>query len=252
MRHKILLVDDEPDVLDLLVFLVERTGALALPAREAPAALRLFDNERPDLAIVDVMLGSSSGLDLVAELRSRSDILVAELRTPSDMPIILLTARGSEDDKVRGLEAGADDYLVKPFGHRELVARIRAHLRSTRRAGGQDADRVILRSGPLTLDVARHMAEKEGRSLNLTATEFRLLLYLMDRAGTVVPTGTLLKNVWGYDDPGAREVLRVALYRLRHKLEDDPRAPRLLHTIPGVGVVLKGESTEPSAEHAAS
>src|SRR5207244_6742984 len=141
--------------------------------------------------------------------------------------------------------------LIIPLVHRELVAMVRAHLRRTRR-DGQDADRVILRAGPLSLDVARHVAEKEGRSLNLTATEFRLLLYLMDRAGAVVPTGTLLKNVWGYDDPGAREVLRVALYRLRHKLEDDPRAPRLLHTIPGVGVVLKAESTEPSPEHAVS
>src|SRR5207245_11170784 len=109
MRHKLLLVDDEPDVLDLLVFLVERTGALALRARDAPAALTLFDNERPDLAIVDVMLGSSSGLDLVAELRLRSDILVADLRTPPDLPIILLTVRGSEDAKLLGREAGAAD-----------------------------------------------------------------------------------------------------------------------------------------------
>jgi len=187
------------------------------------------------------MLGPSSGLDLVAELRSRSDI-----------PIIVLTVRGSEDDKVRGLEAGADDYLVKPFGHRELVARIRAHLRRARTDGGQDADRVILRTGPLTLDVAQHAAEKEGRSLNLTATEFRLLHYLMDRASTVVPTGALLKDVWGYNDPSAREVLRVTLYRLRHKLEDDPSVPRLLHTVPGVGVMLKPESNEPAAESAVS
>ena len=242
MSHKILLVDDDPDILDLLVFLVERTGAMALPARDAAAALTLFESERPDLAIVDVVLGpSSSGLDLVTELRRRSDI-----------PIIVLTVRSSEDDKVRGLESGADDYLVKPFGHRELGARIRAHLRRARPAGGPEADRVILRAGPLTMNVAQHAAEKEGRSLNLTATEFRLLHYLMDRASTVGPTGALLKSVWGYDDPGAREVLRVTLYRLRHKLEDDPSVPRLLHTVPGVGVMLKPEASERTTEPAVS
>ena len=239
VRHKVLLVDDDPEILDLLVFLVGRTGMETLPARDAPAALALFDSRLPDLAIVDVMLGAWSGFDLVSQMRARSNL-----------PIVLLTSRNSDDDKVRGLEAGADDYLVKPFSHRELVARIRAHLRRGAQAKAAETDRVILRAGPLTLNVAQHSADKQGRSLDLTATEFRLLHCLMDRASTVVPTKALLREVWGYDDPSARDVLRVTLYRLRRKLEDDPRAPRILHTVPGVGVMLL--SVEPTAEPAVS
>jgi len=236
VRHKILLVDDDPDIIALLTFLVGRTGMVALAARDAPGALTLFETERPDLAIVDVGLGEWSGFDLVTELRSRSD-----------MPIILLTALSSDDDKVRGLEAGADDYLAKPFSHRELIARIRAHLRRNGPIQEVRADTVLLRAGPLQMNVAQHSAAKEGRSLNLTATEFRLLRYLMDRASTVVPTGAILKEIWGHDDPGAREILRVTLYRLRRKLEDDPSSPRLLQTIPGVGVMLTSEMAETPA-----
>ena len=239
MRHKILLVDDDPDIIDLLMFLVERTGMVALAAGETPSALTLFEAERPDLAIVDVGLGAWSGFDLVTELRARSD-----------MPIVILTARTSDDDKVRGLEAGADDYLVKPFSHRELVARIRAHLRRNGSIQQERADAVVLRAGPLLMNVAQHSAAKEGRSLNLTATEFRLLRYLMDRASTVVPTAAILKEIWGHDDPGAREILRVTLYRLRRKLEDDPSSPRLLYTVPGVGVMLKSEIANKAAEPA--
>jgi two-component system response regulator VicR len=227
LSRKILLVDDDADILDLLVYIVGRTGMTPLPAPDPLVAVALFEKEQPDLAIVDVMLGASSGLDLVRELRSRAGI-----------PIIFLTAHTTEDDKVRGLDAGADDYLAKPFGNRELIARIRAHLRRSPLNGSVD-DRVILRAGPLTLDIAQHAADKEGRVLKLTATEFRLLRCLMDRASTVVPTAALLHEVWGYNDAAAREVLRVTLYRLRRKLEDDPSAPRLLHTVPGVGVMLK-------------
>jgi len=239
VRHKILLVDDDPDIIDLLTFLVGRTGMVALAAGETPSALTLFEAERPDLAIVDVGLGAWSGFDLVTELRARSD-----------MPIVILTARTSDDDKVRGLEAGADDYLVKPFSHRELVARIRAHLRRNGSIQQERADAVVLRAGPLLMNVAQHSAAKEGRSLNLTATEFRLLRYLMDRASTVVPTAAILKEIWGHDDPGAREILRVTLYRLRRKLEDDPSSPRLLYTVPGVGVMLKSEIANKAAEPA--
>jgi two-component system, OmpR family, response regulator RegX3 len=233
LSRKILLVDDDADILDLLVYIVGRTGMTALPAQDPSAAIALFEKETPDLAIVDVTLGVFSGFDLVRDLRSRAGI-----------PIILLTARTSEDDRVLGLEAGADDYVGKPFGHRELIARIRAHLRRGPHLNGAVENRVILRAGPLTLDVAQHAADKEGRVLKLTATEFRLLRCLMDRASTVVPTAALLREVWGYNDPAAREVLRVTLYRLRRKLEDDPTTPRLLHTVPGVGVMLRATAPE--------
>jgi DNA-binding response OmpR family regulator len=238
VRHKILLVDDDPDIIGLLTFLLGRTGMIALPALDAPTALTIFDAERPDLAIVDVMLGRYSGFDLVSEMRSRSNV-----------PIILLTARSSDDDKVRGLEAGADDYLVKPFSHRELIARVRAHLRRGPKRVGI-TDQAVIRVGPLMMNIAQHIASKEGRTLDLTATEFRLLRYLMDRASTVVPTAEILKEVWGYDDSGAREVLRVMLYRLRRKLEDDPSSPQLLYTVPGVGVILTQKVPEPTAEAA--
>jgi DNA-binding response OmpR family regulator len=241
VRRKILVVDDDTDILALIVFLVGRTGVIALPARDATEAMTLLQSEQPDLAIVDVVLGSSSGLDLVAQLRARSD-----------MPILMLSARGSDDDKVRGLEAGADDYLVKPFSHRELVARIAANLRRVRAARERRQERVVLRVGPLTLNVAEHAADKEGRSLQLTATEFRLLHCLMDRASTVVPTKSLLREVWGYDDDSARDVLRVTLYRLRRKLEDNPRAPQLLRTVPGVGVMLTSNIPEQSPQSVAS
>jgi two-component system, OmpR family, response regulator VicR len=164
------------------------------------------------------------------------------------MPIIVLSGRTSDDDKVRGFEAGADDYLVKPFSNRELMARIAAQLRRVRAIGEQTEDRVVLRVGPLTLNVAEHAADKDGRSLPLTATEFRLLHCLMDRASTVVPTKSLLREVWGYDDAAGRDALRVTLYRLRRKLEDDPPAAQLLRTVPGVGIMLMATTPEPSAQ----
>jgi two-component system response regulator MtrA len=236
MRHTILVVDDDPDVLALLAFLVSRIGVAALSARDLEEAMSHFEREQPDMAIVDAMLGTASGFDLVAQLRARSG-----------MPIVMLSGRTTEDDKVRGLEAGADDYLAKPFSHRELVARIRAHLRRARDISAANEQRVILRVGPLTLNVAEHAADKEGRSLGLTATEFRLLHCLMDRASTVVPTKALLREVWGYEDAAAHDVLRVTLYRLRRKLEDDPSSPRLLRTVPGVGLMLIA-ATGPIAE----
>jgi DNA-binding response OmpR family regulator len=241
MTRKVLVVDDDADVVSLLVFLVGRTGVVVLPARDPAAAMALFETEHPDIAIVDVMLGEASGFDLVAQLRARSDL-----------PIIMLSARKTDDDKVRGLEVGADDYLVKPFSHRELVARIGAQLRRLRAARERSDERIVLRVGALTLNVAEHAADKEGRSLQLTATEFRLLHCLMDRASTVVPTKALLREVWGYDDAGARDVLRVTLYRLRRKLEDDPRSPQLLRTVPGVGLMLTSNAPETIAQPALS
>ena len=237
MGRKILVVDDDADILALLVFLIGRTGVVALAARDATEAMALFASEQPDLAIVDVMLPALSGFDLVSRLRAQSEI-----------PILMLSACSSDDDKVRGLEAGADDYLTKPFSHRELVARIAAHLRRARSDRHQTEERVVLRVGQLTLNVAEHAADKEGRALCLTATEFRLLHCLMDKASTVVPTTSLLREVWGYDDAAARDVLRVTLYRLRRKLEDDPRSPQLLRTIPGVGLMLTSDTPAPTPQ----
>jgi len=229
---RILLVDDDEELVDVLSFALRRAGFTVLAAFSLKQGLETAAKERPDLVLLDLNLGSADGFDLLAAIRRGSDV-----------PVILLTGRDAEDDKVRGLELGADDYVTKPFSHRELVARIRAHLRrhgiegpaARGPAGG------VLRVGPLAMNVAEHSATKEGRPLDLTVTEFRLLHYLMVNAGTVVPNRVLLKQVWGYDTSGGTDVVRVTVYRLRRKLEERPDEPRLLHSVPGVGVMLKGE-----------
>jgi DNA-binding response OmpR family regulator len=233
---RILLVDDDRELIDLLAFALKRAGLDPIGAHDAVTALRLFDERTPDLVVLDINLGASSGLDVLRDIRRRSAL-----------PVIMLTALDSEEDKVRGLEAGADDYLTKPFSHRELIARIRAQLRRS----GQEwpvrrAPETRLEVGSITLDLAEHSVTKSGQAVSLTVTEFRLLHCLMSSAGSVVPTGTLLKQVWGYNDPGGSDVVRVTVHRLRRKLEQDPARPRLLHTIPGVGVRLKSDADESS------
>ena len=228
---KLLLVDDDRDLVELLTFALGRAGFAVLAAHDSPAALALLEAEHPDIAVLDVNMGAWNGFDLLKELRKRSDI-----------PAIMLTGLDAEDDKVRGLELGADDYLTKPFSHRELLARIRAQVR---RLGREAAPPLpvdtVLRVGPLTLDAAEHTVRKDGQALSLTVTEFRLLHYLMAQAGAVAPTRAIMKHVWGYDDVAASDTVRVAVHRLRRKLEDDPAHPQLLHTVPGVGVMLKAE-----------
>ncbi len=227
---RVLLVDDDRDLTDLLQFAFQRAGFTPLIAHDSPGALRLFNGERPDLVVLDVNLGAWNGLDILKELR----------RSSAQVPIVMLTALDSEDDKIRGLELGADDYVTKPFSHRELIARVRAHLRRTGQdvPEGRDGPRTI-QAGPLELDAGEHVVKLDGRKVDLTVTEFRLLHALMRDAGTVVPTRALLKRVWGYDDPTGTDVVRVTVHRLRRKLGDDANEPRLLHTVTGVGVMLK-------------
>ena len=229
---KVLLVDDDPDLIELLTFALSRAGFGVVAAYDAPTALRRIEQERPDLAVLDVNLGAWSGFDLLKDLRKRTRI-----------PVIMLTALASEEDKIQGLELGADDYLTKPFSHRELIARIRANLRRSELDAATPAAPAATRLevGPLTLNLAEHTAAKDGQPIDLTVTEFRLLQCLMANAGTVVPTRSLLKQVWGYDDPSGADVVRVTMHRLRRKLEDDPSRPQLLRTVTGVGFLLKAD-----------
>jgi DNA-binding response OmpR family regulator len=229
---RILLVDDDRELIDLLAFALRRAGLDPVAAHDGPSALRQFEEREPDLAVLDISLGAWSGLDVLTEVRKRSSV-----------PVIMLTALDSEEDKVRGLEAGADDYLTKPFSHRELIARIRAQLR---RSGQQLAPRAMpateLQVGSITLSLATHSVTRAGEPVNLTVMEFRLLHCLMQNAGRVVSTAELLRQVWGDHDGGNSDVVRVTVHRLRRKLEENPARPELLHTIPGVGVLLKPRS----------
>jgi two-component system response regulator VicR len=228
---KILLVDDDLDLVDLMAYALRRAGLDVITAYEAPAALKALETKRPDLAVLDVNLGAANGFDLLKDIRRRSEI-----------PIIMLTVLNHEDDKLRGLDLGAEDYITKPFSHRELIARIRAQLRrhALEWSPPQPTETEI-QVGRLTLNVAGHSVANNGERINLTVTEFRLLHYLMLNAGTVVPTRAVLKQVWGYDDPGGTDVVRATVHRVRRKLEDDPNSPQLLHTVPGVGIMLKPE-----------
>jgi DNA-binding response OmpR family regulator len=227
---KLLIVDDDRDLVDLLTFSLDRAGFETVSAHDAPAAITLIKTEHPDLLVLDINLGAWNGLELLKELRNANN----------QVPVVLLTARGREEDKVAGLDLGADDYVTKPFSHRELAARIRAVLRRH----GQEppngaAPPEVLQVGPITLKLAQHAAFIDSRPLNLTVTEFRLLSCLASRAGTVVPTPVILKTVWGYEYPGGLDTVRVAIFRLRRKLEHDSAHPRFVHTVTGVGFMLK-------------
>ena len=225
----ILIVDDDRELLDLLQFALKRAGLAAVGAVDEPSALRLHETEHPELIVLDLNLGAWNGLDILQQIRRRDQV-----------PVIVLTARDAEEDKVKALEMGADDYVTKPFSPRELIARIRAQLR---RAGhGVEDERAgqrMFEVGPLMLDVAAHSVTKAGQPVSLTVTEFRLLHALMAEAGVVVTTRALLRKVWGYDDPEAGDVVRVTVHRLRRKLENDASHPELVHTVAGVGVMLK-------------
>jgi DNA-binding response OmpR family regulator len=226
---RILVVDDDRDLIKLLAFLVDQAGFTALTATEPSAALELFAKQDPSVAIVDLNLERGDGFELVTELR----------RLSPKLPILVLTGRASEDDKVRALDAGADDYVVKPFGHRELVARIRAHARRANLDRNGPLAHATLEVGALRLDLREHVLEiGDEDDLRLTATEFRLLEYLMRNHNTVVPTGALTKHVWGYDDGPARDVVRVTVHRLRRKLGEDGTR-RFIETVPGIGLKLR-------------
>jgi DNA-binding response OmpR family regulator len=227
----VLLVDDEQAVIDLLAAIVEQAGFAPLLARDQRTALELFQKEHPLLAVIDLNLQRQfDGFALITDLRQRS----------ATLPIIVLTGHDTEDDKVRALDLGADDYVVKPFGHREILARIRAH---ARRADGSREDELgpALEVGSLRLDPEDRTLLRDGVPTRLTGTEFRLMHFLMSQSGAVVPTATIARHVWGFDDGPAREVVRVTVHRLRRKLGDDGAHQRFIHTVPGVGLRLRAD-----------
>lgn len=221
---KALVVDDDRVLADLVAFALRREGFDVIQAHDGEAALRRWAEEQPDLLILDVNLPK---LDGFAVCRA--------IRTQADTPIILLTVRGDEDDVVRGLELGADDYIAKPFSPRQLVARTQAVLRRA----GKAPTPAIRQVGRLTLDPARREARLgEGDAVSLTPLETRLLDYLMANAGRVLTTENIIDHVWG-PEGGDRDMVRQLIRRLRTKIEPDPARPTIIETIAGLGYGVK-------------
>jgi two-component system response regulator RegX3 len=224
---RVLVVEDEDSISEPLAYMLRKEGFEVTVAADGPAGLRAFDRDGADLVLLDLMLPGLPGTEVCRELRSRSAV-----------PVIMLTARDSEVDKVVGLELGADDYVTKPFSHRELVARIRAVLR--RQSPGAEQDEQVLEAGPVRMDVDRHLVTVDGVAVQLPLKEFDLLELLLRNAGRVLTRAQLIDRVWGSDYVGDTKTLDVHVKRLRAKVEPDPAHPRHLVTVRGLGYKLDG------------
>ncbi len=221
----ILIVEDEESLAEPLAYLLQKEGFDTLLAADGPSALEQFNDDHVDLVLLDLMLPGMSGTDVCRKLRAESDV-----------PIIMVTARDSEIDKVVGLELGADDYVTKPYSTRELIARIRAVLRR-----GPEVDEVeesgeqILEGGRVRMDVERHTVLVDGQPVAMPLKEFDLLEYLMRNAGRVLTRGQLIDRIWGADYVGDTKTLDVHVKRLRTKIEQEPSRPQQLITVRGLG-----------------
>lgn len=224
---KILVVDDERSIADLLKYNLAKEGFQVLLAYDGEEALQRLEQERPDLVLLDIMLPKKDGFTLCREIREQY----------KDLPIIMLTARDTEVDKVLGLELGADDYVTKPFSAREVTARVKAVLRRARSAGPES--KKWLRSGDLVVDLEAVQVFKGGRPVELTPKEFSLLTVLMKRPGYVFDRQQLLNQVWGYDYFGEERTVDVTVRRLREKLEPNPARPEYILTKRGVGYYFR-------------
>jgi len=227
--EKILVVDDEEHIIELVELYLRKEGYRVVSAQDGDAAIEKFSVEKPDLLVLDIMLPGADGLDVLRQVRKTSRV-----------PVIMLTARESEVDKVVGLELGADDYLTKPFSARELVARVKAVLRRAKPAE-EEPDPVLVR-GSLTIDSSRRRVEvKGGGEVELTAKEFDLLYVMAANPGIVLTRDRLMEKVWGYEYMGDTRTVDVYIRHLREKLTDDADNPRFIETVRGVGYRFKGE-----------
>ncbi len=225
---RVLVVEDEESFSDALSFMLRREGYEVGVASDGTTALEEFDRHGADLVLLDLMLPGISGTEVCRILRQRSTV-----------PIIMVTAKDGEVDKVVGLELGADDYVTKPFSSRELVARIRAVLR--RRGEPEEMLPSILEAGPVRIDVDRHVVAVRGESVAMPLKEFDLLELLVRNAGRVLTRGQIIDRVWGSDYVGDTKTLDVHVKRLRAKIEEDPREPTLILTVRGLGYKLEAE-----------
>jgi two-component system, OmpR family, response regulator RegX3 len=220
---KLLLVEDEKSIVEGLAITLEAEGFQVSWVKDGLEALPAFDRIRPDLVVLDLMLPGMSGTEICRALRRRTEV-----------PIIMLTARDAEVDRVVGLELGADDYVTKPFSTRELVARIRAVLRRAPLADTSDVQ-VPVEAAGVRVDRARHEVRVDGATVELPPKEFELLAYLLEHAGRVLTRGQLIDEIWGRDYVGDTKTLDVHVRRLRNRIEADPKEPARIQTVRGVG-----------------
>jgi len=224
---KILVVDDEPTLVATLKYNLERDGFEVVTADDGASALNLARSHRPDLVLLDLMLPGLDGFEVCRILRRETQA-----------PILMLTAKGDEIDKVVGLELGADDYVTKPFSMRELIARVRALLR--RADIRPDGEREVLNSGDLSVDLAKREAARSGQAVPLKPKEFELLAFLMQNRRRAFTREQLLNQIWGYDFAGDTRTVDVHVSWLRQKIEDEPQKPARIVTVRGVGYRFDG------------
>ncbi|MCW1929040.1 response regulator YycF [Bhargavaea beijingensis] len=235
MDKTILVVDDEKPIADILQFNLKKEGYNVITAYDGEEALQRVEETVPDLALLDIMLPKKDGMEVCRELRKKYDF-----------PIIMLTAKDSEIDKVLGLELGADDYVTKPFSTRELIARVKANMRRHQAAPAEAEEEVSndITVGQLTIQPDAYLVQKRGEQIELTHREFELLHYLSKHIGQVMTREHLLQTVWGYDYFGDVRTVDVTIRRLREKIEDNPSHPAWIVTRRGVGYYLRNPEQE--------
>lgn len=225
------MVEDEPSIVTLLTYNLEQAGFQVLTAEDGNQGLKLALEEKPDFIILDIMLPGIDGMEICKKLRQE------KVKTP----ILMLTARDDEFDKVLGLELGADDYMTKPFSPRELVARIKAIMRRTNFENETEEDDVIV-IGDLLINESRHVVQFKGKPLELTPKEFELLLFFAKHRGKVLSRDQLLNGVWDFEYDGDTRIVDVHVSHLREKIEDNPKKPKYIQTIRGFGYKMEGPS----------
>ena len=230
MAKRVLIVDDEKAIVDILEFNLQRDGYETLKAYDGPEGLRMAREENPDLVLLDIMLPGMDGFEVCRTLRAEGN----------DVPIVMITAREEETDKVFGLENGADDYVTKPFSMRELLARVKANMRRTLTPAPETESPDIIRMRDLSIDPDRHTVIKNGKELDLTQREYELVKFLAQNPGKVVSRQELMSEVWQYEYYGDLRAVDVAVRRLREKLEDNPAEPAYVLTKRGVGYYFAG------------
>lgn len=231
MARTVLVVEDEPTLRETLAEALESEGYRVVVAADGRDALTRFRSERPDLVLLDLMLPELSGIEVCRIIRQESGV-----------PIVMLTAKDSELDKVVGLELGADDYVTKPFSLRELSARLRALFRRSETLAAE-APPAVVDLGRVQVDLAGHRLMKDGEALPLKPKAFELLAFLLRHPGQVFTRDQLLEHVWGYDYAGETRTVDVHVHWLRSRIEEDPGSPAFIHTVRGVGYVFRRPAT---------